>query len=94
MKVIKLQGGLSARVDDSDFESLSKFKWRAEKTRKRDSDLKIIETFVACRYVGRYRILMHRQIAGLESNDGMRCVHRDGDGLNNQKSNLFVFANE
>ena len=81
MKKIKLTQGQFALVDDEDYESLNKFKWHATKTK--------VGTFYARRNslkgeFEKYKtIRMHNQITGFEMLD-----HIDGDGLNNQKSNL------
>lgn len=76
MKRIKLNRGFSAKVDDEDFESLTKFKWRAQVNKNH---------VYAVRSVGRHsKALMHRDLLpGHPSID-----HDDGDGLNNQRYNL------
>lgn len=80
MKSIALTQGKFAVVDDLDFEKVAPFRWSASK-----SD----NTFYAVSYHyvegRRKRLLMHRLILG----DSCRKVdHRDGDGLNNTRSNL------
>ena len=81
-KVIQLTKGLSTIVDDSDFDWLSQWIWT---TAGNDS-----KGFYAKRgvYVGSHQLMiqMHRQILG--ANDDQLVDHRDGDGLNNQRSNL------
>lgn len=77
MKVIPLTQGQVALVDDADYESLSKFKWRAY----RDHN-----TFYAMRNTprpNRRYVRMHQEITGLKKVD-----HADGNGLNNQRHNL------
>ncbi len=72
MKTIPLNHGLEAIVDDEDYEELSKYKW----------------------YVGlpgldvmRARgILMSREI--MKAPDGLEVDHKDGNGLDMQRSNL------
>lgn len=68
-----------AKVDDEDFEKLSKYKWSRitiyAKTWKRINGKDIT-------------IQMHRMI--MNPPDGMDVHHIDHDGLNNQKSNLVV----
>lgn len=67
-------------VDDEDFESLNQWKWW------------LFKGAYACRKAwnpktkGSKNIRMHRQIMGLEI--GAIVDHIDGNGLNNQKSNL------
>ena len=81
MKNIPLTQGQFALVDDEDFEWLSQWKWQAQKARKtfyakRDSWSGGIKTTV----------FMHRVIEG--TSHSLDTDHRDGNGLNNQKSNL------
>lgn len=78
MKLIPLSRGLNAKVDDSDYEELSKYKWYA------------VRCFGKCyarRCDGRNKkIYMHRQIAGFPAR--LFVDHKDGDSLNNQRHNL------
>lgn len=76
MATIELTMGLVAIVDESDVEMLSTFKWQA--TPRRDG-----KGFYAINSNGKR---MHRVIMSVDDN---RIVdHRDGDGLNNRRSNL------
>jgi hypothetical protein len=81
MKKIPLSQGQYTLVDDGDFEWLSKRKWYASKD---------YNTFYALREVQKnYKsknLLMHREI--MKAPKGMQVDHIDGNGLNNQKSNL------
>lgn len=82
MKLIRLTKGQFAMVDDDDFERLSKHKWYAQRSRN---------TFYAQRNVtiGRKKrrtVHMHREVTGTA--DHLQCDHIDGNGLNNQRSNL------
>lgn len=77
MKLIPLTQGKFAKVDDEDFEFLSQWKWRAHRD---------FGTFYA-RTTG---IRMHRLLT--KAPKGSVVDHRDGDGLNNQKSNLWIPA--
>jgi hypothetical protein len=78
---ILLSKGLVALVDAEDFDSLSKYKWRALSGR-------------GINYAARYSVkdgkkgvvLMHRQI--LNAPNGSEVDHRNGDGLDNQRTNL------
>lgn len=80
MKKIPLTRGQFAMVDDSDFEYLNQFKWHAFKGK---------HTFYAARKFKRdTTVLMHRFL--LQAPKGMEGDHKDGDGLNNQRSNLRV----
>lgn len=76
-----------AFVDDEDFEELNKYKWHAHKPRN---------TFYALRFIatpkGQGAVWMHRVIACTP--DGLVTDHIDGDGLNNQRSNLRICTNQ
>ena len=86
MKQIQLTKGRVATVDDVDYKWLNKYKWYAAREKY---------TFYAKRSVlmGKGKqgtILMHRLILGLQPGDKRQCDHTDGDGLNNQQSNLRI----
>lgn len=83
MKEIKLSQGLVAKVDNDDFEKLSKLNWYASRNRK----------YYARRHQmingKKSKVYMHREIMGVtESN--IFVDHIDGDGLNNTRANLRV----
>lgn len=86
MKEIKLTQGKISLVDDEYYEELSKYKWYANKNKN---------TFYAMRNQiinGKSKtIMMHRQITNNNSN--FVTDHIDGNGLNNQKSNLRIVTN-
>lgn len=89
MKQIPLSQGLFALVDDEDFEYLNQFKWHARKSR---------DTFYASRNLkisknNRKTIQMHRVILGT-TDTKIQGDHIDGNGLNNQKSNLREATHE
>ena len=73
MKEIKISNGYTTLVDDDDFEKLNKIKWQS---------LVKSNTIYACNNIGR----MHRII--MDAKKGEIIDHLDGNGLNNQKSNL------
>jgi hypothetical protein len=81
MREIKLTQGKVALVDDADYDELAKHKWNASKYG---------ETFRAKRGFGpannHRKIYMHRQILNAPSD--LEVDHIDGNGLNNQRSNL------
>lgn len=87
MKKIPLSQGKFALVDDADFEWLNQWNWYANKNHN---------TYYAVRS-GKLNgkntlILMHRQILGL-TDPKIYGEHWDGDGLNNQRSNLRPATN-
>lgn len=82
MKQIKLTQGKFALVDDEDFGKLNKHKWQSKKNGN---------TYYASRSLPRKNgtrpfVLMHIEV--VDAGNGMELDHRDGNGLNNQKSNL------
>ena len=82
MKTIPLTKGKVALVDDTDYQWLMQWKWHA--TNDGDSS-----SWYAARRAGKKsNFRMHRQITNAP--DGTEVDHRDGDGLNNQRSNLRV----
>lgn len=82
MKEIQLTQGKVALVDDEDFEYLNQFKWHAHKSRS---------TYYAKGYDKNTnkKIIMHRHILGL-TNSKIFGDHKDGDGLNNQRTNIRI----
>jgi hypothetical protein len=75
MKTIKLFGGQLAEVDDDDFEELNQYKWSMDSHGYPKSDFRSIT------------IKMHRAVIG-KPPSGEEIHHKDGNKLNNQKSNL------
>ena len=62
-------------VDEADYEALSRWSWRLKDGA----------------YVHRIQVVyMHREVLGLTFGDGLVGDHKDGDGLNNRRSNLRV----
>lgn len=84
MKYIPLTQGQFAIVDDEDFEQLIRYNWCA---------IKKGNTLYACRSDvengGKKNVFLHRAILGIT--DKKQYVdHKDGNGLNNQRSNIRV----
>lgn len=80
MKKIYLTQGQFTLVDDEDFDRINKFRWCAHKGRT--------GKYYAEGGVGLTKRYMHKMI--MNTPDGMVTDHIDGNGLNNQKSNLRV----
>jgi hypothetical protein len=78
MKIIELTRGKSAMVDDEDFEYLSQWKWFCS------SGGYAVRSVWANGKV--QAIYMHREIVGAGS--GQVVDHKDGNRVNNQRSNL------
>jgi len=82
MKQIQLTKGMVALVDDADYDWLNQWNWNVSKAGNK---------YYACRRHGIKEggrgeiITMHRVIEGHE---GLDVDHIDGNGLNNQRSNL------
>lgn len=84
MKEIQLTQGKVALVDDEDFERLSAYQWRAESFRGRWLALRV-ETVGTAHCV----FFMHREV--VIAPDGIFVEHRNDDGLDNRKDNLWSY---
>lgn len=82
MKLIPLTKGMSAMVDDEDFDFLNQWKWHVSLSRYGGAYAKRIDTSGG----GRLKISMHRLL--LKAPETMKVDHRDRNGLNNQKYNI------
>jgi AP2 domain. len=80
MKSISLTQGKVALVDDGDFDWLNQWKWSVNRSSSK---------MYAVTWGKRNAVSMHRVILG-DACEGMDVDHIDGDGLNNQRSNLRV----
>jgi len=88
MKKIPLTRGMVALVDDTDYERLNTWKWYASKNSGSYNSYAVRGIKVA---KNKQTIqMMHRVILGLQPGDGRQTDHRDGNGLNNQRTNLRV----
>ncbi len=83
MKEIPLTQGLVARIDDGDYESLAAFRWSAHRSggsvvyaRRRT----LLGECLPTRHITMHRLLI----------PGVEVDHRNGDGLDNRRSNLRV----
>lgn len=79
---IQLSQGKIALIDDSDFNLVKDHKWCATTVGKARS-----HTYALTRKSGK-NTLMHRLIMSPEN--GLVVDHKDGNGLNNQRSNLRI----
>lgn len=97
MKLIPLTQGKFAQVDDEDFEWLSKRKWYARKANHvyyATTSAKLYDN-VRAKNGGLPSFEMHRMIMGCGYLDPRMIDHKDGNGLNNQRSNLrFATSSE
>lgn len=82
MKLIALTKGQFAKVDNSDFDWLSAWKWRASW----DATTRSFYAMRAGPRPERKTILMHRAVNSTSA--GLKTDHIDGDTLNNQRLNL------
>ena len=85
--MIQLSQGKVALVDDDDYDAVSRYRWHPYRAGDKRS-----RTFYAKREFRadgrRVRVLMHQFLTGLRGID-----HADGNGLNNQRSNLRIASN-
>jgi len=86
MKRIPLTKGFFAIVDDTDFDSLSQFKWHATRNR-RTGNVYANTTIYKDRAL---TTSMHRMILGLKFGDKRTGDHRNHDTLDNRRSNLRI----
>jgi hypothetical protein len=85
MRKIPLTQGKFALVDDCDFDSLNQFKWCAGVNKK------VWYARRSYRKNGKkINIKMHRYIMGFPSSG---IDHKNGDGLDNRRSNLRIATN-
>ena len=88
MKKIQLTQGQVAIVDDEDYKTLNKYKWRAS----RDGNTFYAHRFTLGKHSNRKLLIMHRIIMNVPC--GMVVDHIDMNGLNNQRKNLRICTNQ
>ena len=77
MRLIPLNEGKVAKVDDEDFDRVSKYTWKLMVARNGTGN-PYARTWI------KGQMLMHHFVLGSK----IRTDHKDGDSLNNQKANL------
>lgn len=87
MKEIKLTRGMSALVDDEDFEYLAQFKWRVVSLGNGGDHLYAGRTARDRKPCGEM-VLMHREIMGVRGKPENLIDHKNRNGLDNRKLNL------
>lgn len=71
-----------AKVDDLDFRDISQHRWWISRCRDK--------VYAAARVDGRHIVRLHRFLVG---KPGLKVDHRNGDGLDNRRSNLRACTN-
>ena len=87
MKRVPLTQGEFAMVDDEDFDLVMRHKWQVKRSPKSDRKYAMATVVVNGKQT---TIMMHRLILDYYA---PLFDHHDGDGLNNQKSNLRKASN-
>lgn len=77
MAEILLSQGKTVQLNDDDLPLVADHTWSAQQVRHH---------WYAITYTGRIRIYMHRLL--MDAPKSLQVDHTDGDGLNNQRSNL------
>lgn len=86
MKKIALAEGISAIIDDEDFDRVMEHKWRC------DFKSKTHGSYACTIGIRKNSIYMHRFIT--RAPKGMVVDHKNGDGLDNRKGNLRVCTHQ
>jgi hypothetical protein len=77
-------------VDDEDYESVSKNRWYIMRLYHCDTEILYARRYAGAPRNGDFRaVLMHREILGAVGRE-QKVDHKDGNGLNNQKSNIRI----
>jgi hypothetical protein len=82
---VKLEVAFCALVDDEDFDRMSQFIWHFQRPQTKGQAIEVQRSITKSE--GKQgSVAMHREIFGAGPRE--RVYHLDGDGLNNQRSNL------
>lgn len=84
MKTIELKGGALALVDDQDFERINQHKWHGNVQRMTNGKISRVYAQGGPNNID----MMHRLVMDLTKGDGICVDHINGNGLDNQRSNL------
>lgn len=84
MKKIKLTQGKFALVSNVDFAYLNQWKWYAKKRQKTFYAVRNIESWPNQKHIRMHRVILQR----MGYKKFSETDHKDGNGLNNQRSNL------
>lgn len=87
MAEVPLTQGKIALINDADLLLISPYTWCAQHTRHHWYAI----TFIGSGHTARRRVSMHRLL--MSAPPGIQVDHIDGDGLNNQRSNLRLGTN-
>jgi len=93
VRKIALSQGKFAMVDDEDYTELLKYTWAALRSERfPPPDVFYARGTVVLSTGEKKKVLMHRLILGIAEEDPKTVLghHVDGDGLNNQRSNLEI----
>ena len=86
---IKSKGEIyNVLIDDEDYEKFSKHKWRINHCR--NNKYCLAHNFINGKP---NELKLHRFLMGLEKGDKRMINHKDGNGLNNTRSNLEICNN-
>ncbi len=85
MKTIPLTHGFEAFVDDSDYDRVSQYKWRAQVDRRRNHVYAVRKTHGP--HSSRRTLYLHREILGVTDPE-VKVDHHNGDTLDNRRVNL------
>jgi len=86
VREILLTQGQTAWIDDDDFEEVSRYRWHAHRVHAH-APWYAVANLPRPRSTGRNSLRMHMLLMG-EAPEGKTVDHRNGNGLDNRRSNL------
>lgn len=93
MREIKLTGGYVTKVDDGDYEALSKYHWHHRRARGGNKVYAGTSVYVGGKgaQYKRRQVFMHRLIMGVvDAGRSVEVDHINGDSLDNRRANLRI----